>query len=131
MRRIDPRTLPENDPAEFEKLEPARKEALLDWIRAVLVPAKTVFRRSSYGMKRDFAKEREGFYIYNGEFKGAMLAAGFEPVKPDELNWHFRVKPRRPLTVRQKRKLRVVGRGWLVRDPERRIRDRERLRYAA
>jgi hypothetical protein len=131
MRRIDPRTLPENDPAEFERLEPECKEALLDWIRAVLVPAKTVFRRSSYGMKRDFAKEPDGCYTYNGEFKGAMVRAGFEPVDRTELNWHFRVKPRRPLTVRQKRKLRLFGRGWLVRDPERRIRDRERLRYVA
>ncbi len=26
----------------------------------------------------------------NGEFKGAMLAAGYEPVDRTELNWKFR-----------------------------------------
>src|ERR1035438_9641359 len=82
-----------NDPAGFQNIKHEEQATLVDWIRAVLVPAKTVFRRNSYGMKRDFAREPDGFYIKNGAFKGAMLAVGFHPVDEHELNWRFRVKP--------------------------------------
>jgi hypothetical protein len=45
-----------------------------------------------------------------------MLAAGFDPVDASELNWRFRVKPARELDTWEKDKLRLIGRGWLVRD---------------
>ena len=105
-----------NDPTGFQKLEPEQQAVLVDWIRAVLVPAKTVFRRNSYGMKHDFDHEPDGFYIYNGAFKGAMLAAGFPPVDEDELNWRFRVKPAHELSRWEQRQRGVYGRGWLVRN---------------
>ena len=105
-----------NDPGGFQKLEPEQQSALVDWIRAVLVPANTVFRRNSYGMKHDFDREPDGFYVYNGAFKGAMLAAGFRPVDEGELNWRFRVKPASELSVWEKRQRRLYGRGWLVRN---------------
>jgi hypothetical protein len=105
-----------NDPAGFQKLEPEHQTALVDWIRAVLVPAKTVFRRTSYGMKHDFDREPDGFYVYNGAFKGAMLAAGFDPVDASELNWRFRVKPAWPLQRWEMEQRRQWGRCWLVRD---------------
>jgi hypothetical protein len=82
----------------------------------VLAPAKTVFRRNSYGMKHDFAREPDGFYVYNGAFKGGMLAAGFRPVDRDEVNWRFRVKPSHPLCRWDQVQRRLFGRGWLVRD---------------
>ena len=50
-----------NDPAGFQKLQSEEQAALVDWIRAVLVPAKTVFRRNSYGMKHDFDRLRRRF----------------------------------------------------------------------
>lgn len=34
-----------------------------------------------------------GFYVTNGAFKGAMLAAGYKPVKRGEQNWQFRQRP--------------------------------------
>ncbi|MGB9609401.1 MAG: hypothetical protein ACPL7M_00395 [Bryobacteraceae bacterium] len=105
-----------NDPAGFQKLEPEQQAALLDWIRAVLVPAKTVFRRTSYGMKHDFEREPDGFYIYNGAFKGAMLEAGFQPVDASEINWRFRVRPAWPLQRWESEQRRQWGRCWLVRD---------------
>jgi hypothetical protein len=105
-----------NDPAAFQRLTPEEQSALVDWIRAVLAPAKTVFRRNSYGMKHDFAREPDGFYIYNGAFKGAMLAAGFRPVDKEEVNWRFRVKPAHPLCRREQVERRMFGRKWLVRD---------------
>jgi len=105
-----------NDAREFRRLEPHQQEALVDWIRAVLAPAKTIFHRNSYGMKHDFGREPDGFYIRNGAFKGAMLAAGFRPVDEHELNWRFRVRPARELDSREKHELRLIGRGWLHRD---------------
>jgi hypothetical protein len=105
-----------NDPAGFQKLEPEQQTALVDWIRAVLVPAKKVFRRNSYGMKHDFDREPDGFYVYNGAFKGAMLAAGFHPVDENDLNWRFRVKPAHELARWEQRQRGVYGRGCLVRN---------------
>jgi hypothetical protein len=103
-----------NAPAGFLQLDPEEQAALVDWIRAVLVPAKGVFRRNSYGMKHAFAREPDGFYVRNGAFKGAMLAAGFPPVDEGELNWRFRVKPANELGPWEKRQRGLYGRGWLV-----------------
>lgn len=105
-----------NDPAAFHKLEPEQQTTLVDWIRAVLVPTKTVFRRNSYGMKHDFDREPDGFYVKNGAFKGAILAAGFQPVDESDLNWRFRVKPAHELARWEQRQRGVYGRGWLVRN---------------
>ena len=105
-----------NDPEGFRRLGPAQQAVLVDWIRAVLVPSQSIFRRNSYGMKHDFEREPDGFYIRNGAFKGAMIAAGFRPVDASELNWRFRAKPARKLDSWEKEKLRLIGRGWLVRD---------------
>jgi hypothetical protein len=104
------------DPEGFGRLEPAQQAVLVDWIRAVLVPAKTAFRRTSYGMKHDFARDRGGFYVYSGTFEGAMLAAGYQPVDADELYWRFRVRPSHPLGRWEQHELGLHGRGWLVRD---------------
>jgi len=38
-----------------------------------------------------------GFYISNGQFKGAMLAAGYVPIDSSDRNWHFCAKFRQPL----------------------------------
>jgi hypothetical protein len=35
---------------------------------------------SSYALKHYFEVADDGFYITNGQFKGAMLEAGFEPL---------------------------------------------------
>ncbi len=105
-----------NDPAGFRKLETEQRNVLVDWIRAVLVPAKSIFRRNSYGMKHDFGREPDGFYVKNGAFKAAMLAAGFRPVDEHELNWRFRVKPACELSRWEQAQRRLYGRGWLVRN---------------
>jgi hypothetical protein len=82
---------PEDRPEAYEKLSPAEQAALLEWIRLAIKPAKTVAPSISYGIKHDF--ERAGFYVTNGQFKGAMLATGYALVNPDELNWEFRIRP--------------------------------------
>ena len=78
-------------PAEFKKLSAQECESLLNWIRARLVVAKTVYRTSSYGLKHQFEEAPDGFYVTNGAFKGAMIAAGFRPTD-DGRNSLYRIK---------------------------------------
>ena len=47
---------------------------------------------TSYRLKYEF--EAEGFYVTNGQFKGAMLTIGFVPKDEYTLNWQFRIQPR-------------------------------------
>nr|WP_202596019.1 hypothetical protein [Staphylococcus epidermidis] len=59
-------------------------------------------RHSSYGLKHVFETEYrkkledtfEGSYITNGQFKGAMLKAGFDVKDKTQLNWHFNLSER-------------------------------------
>src|SRR5438094_10451458 len=41
------------------------------------------------GMQHALEEWPGGFYVTNGAFKGAMLAAGFRPEDERALNWHF------------------------------------------
>lgn len=105
-----------NDPRGFDELSADQQAVLLDWIRSVLKRATRVFPRSSYDMKHDFEGEPDGFYVTNGQFKGAMREAGFLPEDPRELNWRFRVQPARQLEEEEKQRLGWIGRNWLVKD---------------
>jgi hypothetical protein len=82
---------PEDRPEAYERLTTTEQAALLEWIRLAVKPAKTTGPGTSYGIKHDF--EKVGLYTSNGQFKGAMLAAGYTPVDPNELNWEFRIRP--------------------------------------
>jgi hypothetical protein len=82
---------PEDCPEAYARMAAVEQAALLEWTRLAIKPAKTVAPNTSYGIKHDF--ESVGFYISNGQLKGAMLAAGYVPVDPDELNWEFRIRP--------------------------------------
>ncbi len=81
-----------NHPSDFETLSHAEQNALRYWIRHAICYSRAVnTSRDSYGLKHDF--EAEGFYITNGQFKGAMLLEGFVPKNIHMLNWNFSVKP--------------------------------------
>jgi hypothetical protein len=81
-----------NDAASYDLLTDEQKGILREWIRAQFKPAETIYYGTSYGMKQPFTSAGMGpFYVTNGQFKGAMRAAGFEPVDPTEQNWRFRV----------------------------------------
>lgn len=83
-------------PERYLDLPPEVKTALDDWIQLKFEPARRMNRdRTSYGLKHLFQRE-SGIYIYNGAFKGAMLAAGFMPDDPDDQNWYFKMKDRIP-----------------------------------
>lgn len=63
-----------------------------EWINNRFEPAKKFYQgRSSYGLKHVFEHE-SGIYVTNGEFKGAMLAAGHKPEDEKELNWYFKIR---------------------------------------
>ena len=84
-------------PEAYSDLTPLQKEALAYWIDHAMCYATRYSKRTSYGIKHDF--EAEGFYITNGQLKGAMLAAGYQPEDAKELNWTFKVKPCRDASL--------------------------------
>lgn len=84
-----------NNPTDYAELSGPERETLAGWIRGALEPAKRPDRRTSYGLKHAFEASTSGFYVTNGQFKGAMIEAGFAPVDPGRSNWRFRVKDRR------------------------------------
>lgn len=56
---------------------------------------------SSYGLKHFFENEEpNSFYVLNGQFKGAMLIAGFFPVATETLNWFYCISQKSPALVK-------------------------------
>jgi hypothetical protein len=89
----DPHTDPLNQPEAYAQLTPTEQAALQEWIRLAIRPSRGTGKYNaadSYSLKHDFERA-PGFYITNGAFKGAMRAAGYEPVDPTALNWQFRI----------------------------------------
>lgn len=97
-----------NDPERFSDLSPDEQNTLLNWIRRNLVKIKTVNRNhTSYGIKHLFEHDCGGFYISNGQMKGALLICGFEPSNRSDLNWCCRIS-QKSINALQKRGLRAV-----------------------
>ncbi|RYE90864.1 MAG: hypothetical protein EOO75_09560, partial [Myxococcales bacterium] len=94
---------PLDDPARFDELTPAEREAVLYWVRQVMAPAERVGGLNSFRMKQLCEKE-VGFELSNGAMKGAMLAAGHTPTKTagrqtakaTDQNPLYRVRPLQP-----------------------------------
>jgi len=85
-----------NNPLEYEELNEYQKATLQDWIAECVIPHKAkTFNpfHTSYGLKHQF-EYNSGIYITNGQFKGAMLTAGFEPRSYNDLNWVFKIGKR-------------------------------------
>ena len=83
-----------NEPECYIDLNDKYKKALSDWIDERFEKAMIAYRSSTYGLKHDFERET-GIFVTNGEFKGAMLEAGFVAVNKDEINWHFKIKDKK------------------------------------
>src|SRR6266702_740786 len=79
-------------PGEYDELSELEKKTLHYWIEHAIQPAKQVSRHNSYDLKHYFERQTE-IYTTNGQFKGAMLVAGYLPENIKELNWHYRIKP--------------------------------------
>jgi hypothetical protein len=94
-----------NNPLEYDNLRDWQKEGLAEWIEDYVKPHATKNynpNRSSYGLKHMF-QYSYGFYVTNGQFKGAMLAAGFQPECYDSLNWTFKVGKRVGTRINKKK----------------------------
>ena len=90
-----------DDPNAFCQLDEAQQTALLAYITAKFKPGKSVYpKSSSYGLKHVFEESTGGFYVTNGQFKGAMQRAGFEPTDPKRQNWLFRLAAAQPCAGR-------------------------------
>ena len=105
-----------HDPTTYGCMPDALKTAVQQWIKLTIQPAKRVYdKRNSYGLKHDFERSAPGIscaYMTNGQFKGAMLAAGYEPVDRSEDEWHFKIQPRSPLRPYSKKHIEGFGRNF-------------------
>lgn len=95
---------------EYDKCSQELKNAVQAWIALVFQPAKGIYRHmDSYGLKHRFQYSAENYsvdlYMTNGEFKGAMLVAGYEPIDRNAQNWQFKIKSRSTLARYSKRHL--------------------------
>lgn len=81
-----------DSPLAFYEMLDSEQEMLVNWCDR-LDKIKTInSRHSSYGLKHLFSARE--FYVTNGEFKGAMLAAGFTPDDVTRVNWCFNISER-------------------------------------
>lgn len=92
----EPRQLEIDSPTEYKKLTRQQQEKLRKWIQTDVVPHKIKSFRgiSSYAIKHIFEETEEGFYITNGQMKGAMQEAGLKPRDERVKNWEY------PLSVK-------------------------------
>ncbi len=87
-----------NDPSEYLTLSEEQQSILRDWIDYALEQDENyISPDSSYGLKHIFERDEGGFYITNGQLKGAMIHYGFDPVNPREINCYYRVRLRKEL----------------------------------
>lgn len=85
-------------PERFDELTEDRKMFLLNWIDKNLLPIKSInTNRTSYGLKQWIHRDNE--YFTNGEFKGAMLKAGYLVGDKSALNWNFNVSEKSPIIL--------------------------------
>jgi len=81
-----------DEPERFYELSEDDKKVLLKWIAEKITPQKRYYTKyTSYGLKHIFSGDIGGFYVSNGEFKGAMLWSGYIPKDRDALNWIFKM----------------------------------------
>jgi hypothetical protein len=81
-----------DDPKEYNALSPEEQQVVQYWISKAIRPANSVASSSSYGLKHDYEHESMR-YLTNGQFKGAMLSAGYTPVNERAQNWLFKIRP--------------------------------------
>lgn len=86
-----PRNMQINKAADYERLTLLDKLLLNAWIMNNIQPhrIKSFSGPTSYRLKHQFEEAPGGFYVSNGQMKGAMLAAGFTPRDTNEVNWTF------------------------------------------
>lgn len=90
-------------PESFYELPLDQQKALLNWIKLNFIPIKTFSaHNTSYGLKHLFEESTNGFYITNGQFKGAMVKNGYNVKDKNALNWHFNISKKSPALKKNK-----------------------------
>ena len=84
-------------PERFTELPVNQQKELVKWISENLKSRQT-FNSSytSFGLKDIFEKCHPACFVKNGEFKGAMLKAGFKVKDKTATNWVFNVSKKSP-----------------------------------
>jgi len=81
-----------DDSNEFNELDENKKTILVNWCKNKLTKIKSFNEKiTSYGLKHYFESDENGFYITNGQFKGAMEEAGFIVLNKFKTNWIFNI----------------------------------------
>ena len=83
--------LPVNQPDAWTLLHDGEKAILARWITEHISPSPHVSSKTSYDLKLAFGSSVGGFYLTNGQFKGAMQAAGYEAVDESMVKWAYRI----------------------------------------
>lgn len=82
-----------DNPRMFLELKPLEQTILIAWIFNILAPSKGINSDiDSYQIKHLFNDSLLGFYISNGQLKGAMIIAGYNSKDMNNQNWHFNIK---------------------------------------
>ncbi len=85
-----------NDPESFNNLSTEDQNKLLRWIEQNLTKSERFNPKfDSYRLKHLM-----GFYCTNGQFKGAMLKAGYKVKDESALNWIFNISRHSPAIKR-------------------------------
>ena len=76
----------------YDDLDEVVRDQLCNWIGDNIRLRKTPnYDRTSYDLKNIFNRVT-GFRVYNGAFKGAMIACGYAPVDKRKQNSCYRIK---------------------------------------
>lgn len=91
---MDAEELAINQPDRYKGLPKQRQDNVCRWIHNNISIARRKCNETSYGLKHIFEHDKShgGEYLTNGEFKGAMIACGFNPIEPEALNAIYRIK---------------------------------------
>lgn len=84
-----------NEPENYETLSVPDKAILQQWIQLTMQPTSRWHPETSLSLKHEF-EEDTGISVSNGQFKGGMRAAGYEPSDRFTMNWAFKILPRCP-----------------------------------
>lgn len=81
-----------DDPIHFLHLAEEERNQLHSWIKESIKPRKTMnLKHSSYGLKHIYEHDT-GNYVTNGQFKGAMITAGYTPNDAAALNPSYAIR---------------------------------------
>lgn len=83
-------------PSDFMNLDDEVKQRVINWCKKYFLSTNTFnVDKSSYSLKHILENDTK-IYLTNGQFKGAMLIAGYKQKKIDELNWYFNISKESP-----------------------------------